>query len=341
MTNVSFQICNILINLTYCLQNDDKKPLTDVNIPVLFIDLLTWTSIVDDSQVTTDLSDLSNALNDCDFMQRIGSSLLSNLYPFVALDLNALRANRTTASPISPIFVGNLCSFLFNLNMLNIYQAEPDLVQLLLSYVLIKHCRYYRLSSSFVVFDWTSCSSLVLRHSGFSMFVRWIPKWIAMSHRTNIIDFSNKCSTCTQRLRSTYDYLSTARKICSIKQWTTIISLKWYLFYPMCVRWMLFIRSITGKVNFILPIWLSLFYFNRRHCRISRSIERLFNRQRLFSVRQYHLLIFCFIVSFRSRIFRHSRSTDKHDHKRTDQYIDIRHTATLVVVNGSMYTRWR
>jgi hypothetical protein len=45
------------------------------------------------------------ALNDCDFMQRIGSIIFSNLYPFVALDLDALRVNHTTSSPLSSLFI--------------------------------------------------------------------------------------------------------------------------------------------------------------------------------------------------------------------------------------------
>jgi hypothetical protein len=66
-------------------------------------------------------------------MQRIGSSIFSNLYPFVALDLDALRINHTTSSPVSPLFVGNLCSFLFNLTMLGINNDTVDLIKLLLS----------------------------------------------------------------------------------------------------------------------------------------------------------------------------------------------------------------
>ena len=72
-------------------------------------------------------------------MQRMGSSIFSNLYPFVALDLDALRVNQTTASPVSPLFVGNLCAFLFNLNMLGIHQDTVGLVKLLLSYVSTNH----------------------------------------------------------------------------------------------------------------------------------------------------------------------------------------------------------
>jgi len=66
-------------------------------------------------------------------MQRIGSTIFSNLYPFVALDLEALRINHTTSSPVSPLFIGNLCSFLFNLNMLGISNHSIDLIKLLLS----------------------------------------------------------------------------------------------------------------------------------------------------------------------------------------------------------------
>ena len=66
-------------------------------------------------------------------MQRMGASIFSNLYPFVSLDLDALRVNQTTASPVSPLFVGNLCAFLFNLNMLGVPQNTPELVKLLLS----------------------------------------------------------------------------------------------------------------------------------------------------------------------------------------------------------------
>jgi hypothetical protein len=66
-------------------------------------------------------------------MQRVGSSVFSNLYPFVALDLDALRVNHTTSSPVSPLFVANLCSFLFNLNMLGINNYKGDLIKLLLS----------------------------------------------------------------------------------------------------------------------------------------------------------------------------------------------------------------
>ncbi len=79
------------------------------------------------------LPELISALNDCDFMQRIGSTIFSNLYPFVALDLEALRINHTTSSPVSPLFIGNLCSFLFNLNMLGIPNNSIDLIKLLLS----------------------------------------------------------------------------------------------------------------------------------------------------------------------------------------------------------------
>lgn len=74
-------------------------------------------------------------MNDCDFMQRIGAAVFSNLYPFVGLDLNALRANQTTASPVSPLFVGNLCSLLFNLHMLGIRQDTLELIKLLLAFV--------------------------------------------------------------------------------------------------------------------------------------------------------------------------------------------------------------
>ena len=80
-------------------------------------------------------------------MQRMGSSIFSNLYPFVALDLDALRVNQTTASPVSPLFVGNLCAFLFNLNMLGIHQDTVGLVKLLLSYVSTNH-RWIVISSS-------------------------------------------------------------------------------------------------------------------------------------------------------------------------------------------------
>jgi hypothetical protein len=66
-------------------------------------------------------------------MQRIGLTVFSNLYPFVALDLDALRVNQTTSSPVSPLFVGNLCSFLFNLNILGINNHTIDLIKLLLS----------------------------------------------------------------------------------------------------------------------------------------------------------------------------------------------------------------
>jgi hypothetical protein len=66
-------------------------------------------------------------------MQRIGSTIFSNLYPFVALDLDALRVNHTTSSPVSPSFIGNLCSFLFNLNILGINNNSIDLIKLLLS----------------------------------------------------------------------------------------------------------------------------------------------------------------------------------------------------------------
>lgn len=66
-------------------------------------------------------------------MQRIGLTIFSNLYPFVALDLDALRVNNTTSSPVSPLFIGNLCSFLFNLNLLGINNQSIDLIKLLVS----------------------------------------------------------------------------------------------------------------------------------------------------------------------------------------------------------------
>jgi len=66
-------------------------------------------------------------------LQRIGSTIFSNLYPFVALDFDALRVNHTTSSPVSPLFIGNLCSFLFNLNLLGIHNDSIDLIKLLLS----------------------------------------------------------------------------------------------------------------------------------------------------------------------------------------------------------------
>lgn len=66
-------------------------------------------------------------------MQRIGSSIFSNLYPFVALDLDALRMNHTTSSPVSALFLGNLCSLLFNLNMLGVFHDTLDLIKLLLT----------------------------------------------------------------------------------------------------------------------------------------------------------------------------------------------------------------
>ncbi|CAF5113206.1 unnamed protein product, partial [Rotaria sp. Silwood1] len=110
---VKEQVCNILINLTYTLIDDEVK-------------LATGNSIVT-------LPELVSATNDCDFMQRIGSSVFSNLYPFVALDLDALRMNQTTSSPVSPLFLGNLCSFLFNLKMLGINNDTMDLIKLLLS----------------------------------------------------------------------------------------------------------------------------------------------------------------------------------------------------------------
>ncbi|CAF3588391.1 unnamed protein product, partial [Adineta steineri] len=110
---VKEQVCNILINLTYILIDDETKSAT--------------------AMIT--LPELITALNDCDFMQRIGSNVLSNLYPFVALDLDALRINHTTTSPVSPLFVANLCSFLFNLNMLGIHNDTTDLIKLLLSFL--------------------------------------------------------------------------------------------------------------------------------------------------------------------------------------------------------------
>ncbi|CAF1083476.1 unnamed protein product [Rotaria sp. Silwood1] len=112
---VKEQVCNILINLTYTLIDDEVK-------------LATGNSIVT-------LPELVSATNDCDFMQRIGSSVFSNLYPFVALDLDALRMNQTTSSPVSPLFLGNLCSFLFNLKMLGINNDTMDLIKLLLSFL--------------------------------------------------------------------------------------------------------------------------------------------------------------------------------------------------------------
>ncbi|CAF4380341.1 unnamed protein product, partial [Adineta steineri] len=99
---------------------------------------LTYTLIDDQTKSATamiTLPELITALNDCDFMQRIGSNVLSNLYPFVALDLDALRINHTTTSPVSPLFVANLCSFLFNLNMLGIHNDTTDLIKLLLSFL--------------------------------------------------------------------------------------------------------------------------------------------------------------------------------------------------------------
>ena len=66
-------------------------------------------------------------------MQRIGSTIFSNLYPFVELDFDALRVNHNTSSPVSPLFVANLCSFLFNLNMLGINNNTVELIKLLLS----------------------------------------------------------------------------------------------------------------------------------------------------------------------------------------------------------------
>ncbi|CAF4086437.1 unnamed protein product [Rotaria sordida] len=112
---VKEQVCNVLINLTYTLIDDEVK-------------LATGNSIVT-------LPELISAINDCDFMQRIGSSVFSNLYPFVALDLDALRMNQTTSSPVSPLFLGNLCSFLFNLNILGINNDTMDLIKLLLSFL--------------------------------------------------------------------------------------------------------------------------------------------------------------------------------------------------------------
>ncbi|CAF3531056.1 unnamed protein product, partial [Rotaria sp. Silwood2] len=110
---VKEQVCNVLINLTYTLIDDEVK-------------LATGNAIVT-------LPELVSAINDCDFMQRIGSSVFSNLYSFVALDLDALRMNQTTSSPVSPLFLGNLCSFLFNLNMLGINNDTMNLIKLLLS----------------------------------------------------------------------------------------------------------------------------------------------------------------------------------------------------------------
>ncbi|CAF1410192.1 unnamed protein product [Rotaria magnacalcarata] len=112
---VKEQVCNVLINLTYTLIDDEAK-------------LATGNSIVT-------LPELISAINDCDFMQRIGSSVFSNLYPFVALDLDALRMNQTTSSPVSPLFLGNLCSFLFNLNMLGVHNDTLELITLLLSFL--------------------------------------------------------------------------------------------------------------------------------------------------------------------------------------------------------------
>ncbi|CAF4273292.1 unnamed protein product [Rotaria sp. Silwood2] len=112
---VKEQVCNVLINLTYTLIDDEVK-------------LATGNAIVT-------LPELVSAINDCDFMQRIGSSVFSNLYPFVALDLDALRMNQTTSSPVSPLFLGNLCSFLFNLNMLGINNDTMNLIKLLLSFL--------------------------------------------------------------------------------------------------------------------------------------------------------------------------------------------------------------
>lgn len=66
-------------------------------------------------------------------MQRIGTTIFSNLYPFVALDLDALKINNTTSSPVSPLFIGNLCTFLFNLNLLGVNNESIDLIKLLLS----------------------------------------------------------------------------------------------------------------------------------------------------------------------------------------------------------------
>ena len=99
---------------------------------------MTYSFIDDDAKLTSSsvvLPDLTNALNDCDFMQRIGATIFSNLYPFVALDLNALRANQTAASPVSPLFVGNLCSLLFNLHILAIRHDTLELMKLLISFV--------------------------------------------------------------------------------------------------------------------------------------------------------------------------------------------------------------
>ncbi|UJR37939.1 hypothetical protein I4U23_030624 [Adineta vaga] len=112
---VKEQVCNVLINLTYSLINDEAK-------------------LVTENSVIT-LPELISALNDCDFMQRMGPNVLSNLYPFVALDLDALRVNHTTTSPVSPLFVANLCSLLFNLNSLAIPTDTNDLIKLFLSFL--------------------------------------------------------------------------------------------------------------------------------------------------------------------------------------------------------------
>ncbi|CAF1556450.1 unnamed protein product, partial [Adineta ricciae] len=112
---VKEQVCNVLINFTFTLITDEARLASE------------------NSAIT--LPELISTLNDCDFMQRLGPNVLSNLYPFVALDLDALRINHTTTSPVSPLFVGNLCSFLFNLHLLGIPTDTNDLIKLFLSFL--------------------------------------------------------------------------------------------------------------------------------------------------------------------------------------------------------------
>lgn len=125
---------------------------------------MTFSFLDDDVKLTNSsvvLPDLTNALNDCDFMQRIGAAVFSNLYPFVGLDLNALRANQTNASPVSSLFVGNLCAFLFNLHLLGIRSETFELIKLLISFV-----------SKFGFF-FSLVSKQIFNVLVFSMFDRW------------------------------------------------------------------------------------------------------------------------------------------------------------------------